>query len=96
MSGITLLMNIARGAMLVQQKGLDVTGHNIANVNTPGYTRQALVLQSSEDTSLNRIKLGYGVNADSVTQVFDSFTTKSINQKTSSLSEYETEKSVLD
>ena len=96
MSGITLLMNIARGAMLVQQKGLDVTGHNIANVNTPGYTRQALVLQSSEDTSLNRIKLGYGVNADSVTQVFDFFTTKSINQKTSSLSEYETEKSVLD
>jgi len=96
MSGITMLMNIARGALLAQQKGLDVTGHNIANVNTPGYTRQALVLQSSEETSLNRVKLGYGVNADSVTQYFDRFSTKSINQKTSSLSEYETEKSTLD
>ena len=89
-------MNIARGALLAQQKGLDVTGHNIANVNTPGYTRQTLVLQSSEDTSLNRVKLGYGVNADSVTQAFDRFSTKGINQKTSSLSEYEAEKSALD
>jgi len=96
MSGITLLMNIARGALLAQQKGLDVTGHNIANVNTPGYTRQALVLQSSEETSLNRVKLGFGVNADSVTQAFDRFITKSIDQKTSSLAEYETEKSTLD
>jgi flagellar hook-associated protein 1 FlgK len=89
-------MNIGRGALLAQQKGLDVTGHNIANVNTPGYTRQVLVLQSSEVTSLNRLKLGYGVNADSVTQYFDRFTTKNINQKTSSLSQYETEKSTLD
>src|SRR3989304_7140647 len=96
MSGITLLMNIARGALLAQQKGMDVTGHNIANVNSPGYTRQVLVLQSSEETSLNRVKLGYGVSADSVTQYFDRFTTKNINQKTSSLSEYETEKSTLD
>jgi flagellar hook-associated protein 1 FlgK len=96
MSGISMLMNIGRGALLAQQKGLDVTGHNIANVNTPGYTRQALVLQSSENTSLGRVKLGYGVNADSVTQAFDRFSTKSINQKTSSLAEYETEKSTLD
>ena len=73
-----------------------MSGHNIANVNTPGYTRQALILQSNEETSLARIKLGYGVNAASVVQYFDLFTTKNINQKTSSLSEYETQKSILD
>jgi flagellar hook-associated protein 1 FlgK len=96
MSGISMLLNIAREAMMAQQKGIDVTGHNIANVNTPGYTRQALILQSNEETSLARIKLGYGVNAASVVQYFDLFTTKNINQKTSSLSEYETQKSILD
>jgi flagellar hook-associated protein 1 FlgK len=96
MSGISLLLNIARGALLAQQKGIDVTGHNISNVNTPGYTRQKLILQSSEETPTARIKLGYGVNADSVIQYFDRFTTQNINQKTSSLSEYEAEKSILD
>jgi flagellar hook-associated protein 1 FlgK len=93
MSGISMLMNIAQRALLAQQMGIDVTGHNIANVNTPGYTRQELVLQSSEETPLTGLKLGDGVFAQSVTQDFDSFTTKNINQKTSSLSEYQTEKS---
>ena len=40
MSGITTLLNIAKGALAAQQYGLNVTGHNIANVNTPGYSRQ--------------------------------------------------------
>ena len=89
-------MNIARSALLAQQKGIDVTGHNIANVNTPGYTRQKLILQSTDEVPLARLKLGYGVNADSVVQYCDPFTNWSINQKTSSLSEYEAKKSVLD
>ena len=94
--GVGMLLNIAQGALLAQQMGLDVTGHNIANVNTPGYTRQELDLEATADTSSNRVKLGDGVIADSVTQAFDSFTTNSINQQTSSLSEYTTEKSTLD
>ncbi len=96
MSGISMLMNIARGALLAQQKGMDVTGHNIANVNSPGYTRQTLILESSEETPVTRIKLGYGVTADSVIQAFDRFTAKNITEKTASLAEYETKKSTLD
>lgn len=96
MAGISTLMNIARGALLAQQVGIDVTGHNIANVNTTGYTRQEVVLQSSAETQLTGLKLGSGVFAQSVIQDFDSFTTENINQKTSSLSEYQTEKSILD
>jgi len=96
MSGVSFLLNIARTALLAQQKGMDVTGHNIANVNTPGFTRQKLILESVEGTPIARLKLGYGVNADSVVRYFDTFTTQSINQKTSSLSEYEANKSVLD
>lgn len=36
-------IEIARTGVMVSQKGLDVTGHNIANVDTAGYTRQRLV-----------------------------------------------------
>ena len=31
--------------LLTQQQALDVTGHNIANANTPGYSRQEAVLE---------------------------------------------------
>lgn len=96
MSGITFVLNIARGALFAQQKGIDVTAHNIANANTPGYTRQELILGASDVVSTNRVKLGYGVVADSVRQDFDQFTTRSLYQRTSTLSECETEKSILD
>jgi flagellar hook-associated protein 1 FlgK len=35
-------IDIAARALRSFQRGLDVTGHNIANVNTPGYSRQAV------------------------------------------------------
>ncbi|MCL1828367.1 MAG: flagellar hook-associated protein FlgK [Oscillospiraceae bacterium] len=36
-------LEIGRTGLNVSQKGLDVTGHNIANVDTIGYTRQRLI-----------------------------------------------------
>lgn len=67
-------------ALNANQKGLDITGQNIANVNTQGYTRQELNLsaipasygdyQYSEPFSA---QVGQGVNVDSVTQTRDSF-----------------------
>lgn len=37
-------INIALSSLLAQQRALDVVGHNVANVNTPGYRRQEAVL----------------------------------------------------
>ncbi|MDR0906215.1 MAG: flagellar hook-associated protein FlgK [Oscillospiraceae bacterium] len=36
-------LEIGRTGLVVAQKGLDITGHNIANVNTEGYTRQRMI-----------------------------------------------------
>lgn len=36
-------IEIGRTGIQVSQRGLDVTGHNIANVDTAGYTRQRLI-----------------------------------------------------
>jgi flagellar hook-associated protein 1 FlgK len=67
-------------ALNASQKGLDVTGQNIANVNTQGYTRQQLNLSSipaaygdyryTEPVSSN---IGQGVNIVNVSQTRDSF-----------------------
>jgi flagellar hook-associated protein FlgK len=35
-SGISTILHIATKALLAEQLGVEVTGHNIANVNTEG------------------------------------------------------------
>jgi flagellar hook-associated protein 1 FlgK len=40
-------LEIAKRGLVAQQTALNTTGHNIANANTPGYTRQRVDLQAS-------------------------------------------------
>ncbi|MDD2457527.1 MAG: flagellar hook-associated protein FlgK [Eubacteriales bacterium] len=72
--------DIARKALSVSQKAMDVTGHNIANANTPGYTRQRLVVASVEATGIQsrfavseRGAVGGGVEAVTVEQIRNAF-----------------------
>ena len=46
MAGLTSLLNLARDALGAQSFGLDVTGQNVSNVNTPGYVRRDAILQA--------------------------------------------------
>lgn len=96
MSGISSVLNLMREAMVAQQMAMQVTSHNIANVDTPGYTRQKLVFESNAVLLSRQVKLGLGVRASEVVQAFDQFTTRSIQQRSSVLSEFEAKKSVLD
>jgi flagellar hook-associated protein 1 FlgK len=45
-AALTKLLNTARDALNAQSFGLNVTGQNISNVNTPGYVRREAVLQT--------------------------------------------------
>jgi flagellar hook-associated protein 1 FlgK len=69
----------ARLAMAASQRSLDVTGQNIANINTVGYTRQqvdlvSLNLRGGDVYSSNpSSKIGYGVETTSVSQIRDPF-----------------------
>jgi flagellar hook-associated protein 1 FlgK len=96
MSGISSVLNIAKGALMVQQKAMTVTGQNIANVNTLGYSRQSLLLESiASPSSSGRIQIGMGVQINSVAQYVDQFINRSISQKMSSLNEYESKATIL-
>ena len=41
-------LSIARSAMMAQQRAMDVTAHNVANAQTPGYSRQRLNLRPAD------------------------------------------------
>ena len=53
-------IEIGRRALQAQQAGLNATGHNIANANTPGFSRRAVVLENTITGSQN----GLGTGAD--------------------------------
>lgn len=70
----------AQLAMRASQKALDITGQNIANINTAGYTRQRLDLISlNASTGVNKYesqfnaKVGNGVLIKGMSQIRDPF-----------------------
>ncbi len=76
-------LNIARSGLFASQRALHVTGHNIANANTPGFTRQRLNVVSSNPMTLpgGQGMLGAGVDTQSITQLRDAFLDYKIRQE---------------
>jgi flagellar hook-associated protein 1 FlgK len=67
------LLSIARSALIAQQRAMEVTGHNVANANTPGYSRQTLQMQAATPLELPLYSLGRGVEANQITRSRDTF-----------------------
>ena len=51
MGSIVGLLDLGRNALLAHQKSIHTAGHNIANVNTPGYSRQRVNLAANQAVS---------------------------------------------
>ena len=85
MSGIGLILSIAKDALSAQRYSLDVTAHNIANVNTPGYSRQSPVLEARESAPYAGLILGRGVSIDQVLRSTDQFIENRLMQQNSSM-----------
>lgn len=73
-------LETARRGMFTQQSALATTGHNVANANTPGYSRQRINFEQTEpypNAALNRPQIpgqvGTGVKAGSIQRVRESF-----------------------
>ena len=86
MSGLTNLLNIAKVGLLAQQTSLQTIGHNISNVNTPGYSRQSVTLAAKDPTPTFIGLLGNGVDAKEVTRAYDRFINSTYFAKNSELS----------
>ncbi len=71
--GIQSIFNIAQSSLRSQQLGTEVTGENIANVNTPGYSRQRVMLENSETSLASGFPLGNGVKVAQIQRSYDSF-----------------------
>ena len=71
-------LNIALSALYAQRRALDVTGQNVANVNTEGYTRQRVNMVSDSGPLTAAIHsrytgTGQGVRSEDVQRLRDQF-----------------------
>jgi len=71
-------LNTAASALYAAQRAIDVTGQNVANVNTEGYSRQRVQLQSIGSNAVPAVwstsnQVGQGVDSNSVIRIRDAF-----------------------
>ena len=61
MATLNSALQLMSGALAADQSALDVTANNVANANTPGYTREVPIFQASDSVTINGISYGQGV-----------------------------------
>ncbi|MEO6829800.1 MAG: flagellar hook-associated protein FlgK, partial [Acidobacteriaceae bacterium] len=66
MGTLNAALQIMTGALNANQGALNATSDNIANANTPGYTREVPIFQSNDAVVINGISYGQGVRMSSV------------------------------
>ena len=96
MSGIYGVLQTGTQALLAQQKGIEVTGHNIANVNTPGYSRQTVNMQANAPTMTSQGLVGTGVNARDSKRVYDGFVGTQIDNENEEMGRWDAQKTALE
>ena len=85
MSGIGLILNTAKDALLSQQIALGVVSQNVANVSTPGYTRQTAVLAAKDPAPVGGLVMGRGVDVEQIIRNSNSFIETRLQQGRSDL-----------
>ena len=84
------LLGIGTSALLSTQRALDTIGHNVANVNTPGYSRQRVELAARLPQTFSSGFIGTGVDITGITRSYDQFLTGELRTSSSGYSESST------
>jgi flagellar hook-associated protein 1 FlgK len=82
MSSLSSALNTAVQSLGADTGALQVTNNNIANANTPGYSRQAAVFQEAAPTEEGNLSVGNGVVLEGFQSVRDQLVTSQIQQET--------------
>ena len=66
-------IQMAGNSLQATQIGLQVTGQNIANANTPGYSREQAIFTPAGSQRQGNLILGLGVKVQAIKQQVDTF-----------------------
>lgn len=76
--GLGAAFEIGQAGLRIHQVAMEVVSENIANVNTPGYSRQRVVFETAPPTTHNGFPLGTGAKISTVERYYDSLLQKQL------------------
>ncbi|MEM1026251.1 MAG: flagellar hook-associated protein FlgK [Myxococcota bacterium] len=65
------IMYLGQNALFANQTGVRTTSENIANVNTPGFSRREAVFRTAAASSFGGLRLGQGVRVETTRRILD-------------------------
>ncbi|MFQ5559402.1 MAG: flagellar hook-associated protein FlgK [Nitrospinota bacterium] len=89
------LMDIGKTSLLTQQTSLNVTGHNISNVNTEGFSRQVITQVAGEPIVTRPGSVGSGVRISEIKRSIDQFVVEQIETEAGELGNWEVQEQAL-
>ena len=96
MTSILGTLNIGKVALAAQQTAINVTGHNISNVNTEGYTRQRVNFSSTSISGYQNLTVGSGVKISDIERIYDKFIQRQIGTENKELGYWEGQANYLE
>ena len=77
-------LSIGTSALSALQRAISTTGHNIANVNTEGYSKQSVIFGARPPQDIGVGYLGSGTQIESIDRAFNQFLTADVQTRTAS------------
>lgn len=90
------LLNIGLSGLSAAKTNLSVTGHNISNINTPGYTRQNTVQVTNTPQFSGAGYIGSGTSLTDIRRSYNEFLTSQLRSSTALNSDVKAYKSQID
>ena len=84
------LLDIGISGLKTHQTALTVTGHNIANVDTEGYSRQEATITNNTPQFIGGVWIGNGSSVEQVRRVYDEFLVGQLQKDTSTFNYFDT------
>src|SRR5437660_11470270 len=82
MSSLNATLATALSGLTAEQAAMGATSNNVANVNTPGYSRQVPVMVSGNPVVMDPLTFGTGVVLKSIDSIRDPILESRIQQET--------------
>ena len=95
-SNIFSILNTAKMGLLSQQLAIEVTGQNIANVQTEGYSRQEVNFEASNPRNFSLGQIGTGVRVAGIERSHDKFLFSQILGEGDALGRFQVRKDVFE
>lgn len=83
--GLAAALNAGKTSLFTNQKSIEITGNNISNVNTEGYSRQKPVFSDFPSLNFGDFFVGQGVKVSGVVRDYDVFVSEQLLDKNQQL-----------